>query len=126
MPTRSWCGASCGPMFEASIATRPTQTSWSACSTSTATSRTRASAGSVAKPAAQARASGSDAQLYEAAKGEGQVVLYSSNDVDETQKMIAAFNQKYPGITVKHQRGVRDELTQKALTEFQAKRVSGD
>ncbi len=75
---------------------------------------------------AAASTSGADAQLYAAAKTEGQVVLYSSNDVEETQKIIAAFNKSYPEVTVKHLRGIRDELSQKALTEFQAKRVAGD
>jgi iron(III) transport system substrate-binding protein len=94
-----------------------------ACGGSQSAAPATSSAG--AQPSASTGA-GTDAQLYTAAKAEGQVVLYSSNDVDETQKIIAAFNSKYPGITVKHQRGVRDELSQKALTEFQAKRVSGD
>src|SRR5689334_11897400 len=79
--------------------------------------------GAAASPPASG---GADAQLYAAAKAEGQMVLYSSNDVDETQKVIAAFNKKYPGVTVKHLRGIRDELSQKALTEFEAKRVAGD
>ena len=80
-----------------------------------------------ASAAGQAKAgTEQEAQLYEAARKEGELVLYSSNNLEDTREAIAGFEKKYPGITVKHVRAVRDELTQKAISEFQAGRVAGD
>lgn len=41
-------------------------------------------------------------KLYQAAKGEGEVVLWSPMDADEVRMLEEAFNQEFPGIKINH------------------------
>jgi iron(III) transport system substrate-binding protein len=57
---------------------------------------------------------------YEAAKNEKQVVWYTSLNVADNEKVIAAFEKKYPGVQVKVNRQSANSILQKVLTERRA------
>lgn len=66
------------------------------------------------------------AQLYEAAKKEGQVVVYAtgtSKDMDSYRKV---FSQAYPGIEIKEWMGTNEQIIEKMITEFKAGKVNAD
>src|SRR6059036_2151595 len=44
------------------------------------------------------------ARLYEAAKTEGKVAVYSSMNSDDGKKVFGAFKVKFPGVEVEHTR----------------------
>jgi ABC-type Fe3+ transport system substrate-binding protein len=68
-----------------------------------------------------------DDALYDAAKKEGQVVWYTSLIVNQAVRpLIAAFNKKYPGITVKYSRADSGPNAVKVMDEARAGRVVGD
>src|SRR5437762_11952933 len=49
-------------------------------------------------------------RLYEAAKSEGKVALYSSMNTDDAKKVFPAFEAKFPGVKVEHTRASRELL----------------
>ncbi|MFE5916604.1 ABC transporter substrate-binding protein [Streptomyces sp. NPDC056468] len=63
-------------------------------------------------------ASASTGELVAAAKKEGQVTVYSAQDLTSLNNLAKAFEAKYPGIDVKTVRGVDGDLGVKVETEF--------
>ncbi len=57
---------------------------------------------------------------YEAAKSEKQAVWYTSLNVADNEKIIAAFTKKYPGVDVNVNRQSANSVLQKVLTERRA------
>ncbi|WP_030664936.1 ABC transporter substrate-binding protein [Streptomyces cellulosae] len=57
-------------------------------------------------------------QLVAAAKKEGQITVYSAQDLTSLNNLAKAFETKYPGIDVKTVRGVDGDLGVKVETEF--------
>ncbi len=66
------------------------------------------------------------AQLYEAAKKEGQLTVYSSGTSKELDEYRKVFSKSYPGIEVKEYMGTTEQIIEKMLTEFKAGRVNAD
>ena len=64
--------------------------------------------------------------VYEAARKEGKVVVWSSLDVATNQGVAAKFAAKYPGITVEPFKILADTAVERLLTEAQAGRVNAD
>src|SRR5262245_35949579 len=60
------------------------------------------------------------ANWYEAAKGEKQALLYTSLNVEDAEKLTAAFAKKYPGVSVTVNRQSANSVLQKVLTERRA------
>jgi ABC-type Fe3+ transport system substrate-binding protein len=68
-----------------------------------------------------------DSALYEAAKKEGTVVWYTTLIVNQAVRpLIAAFNKKYPGITVRFSRANSGPTALKIMNEARAGRVQAD
>ena len=57
-------------------------------------------------------------KLVAAAKKEGQITIYSAQDLTALNNLAKAFEAKYPGIKVKTVRGVDGDLGVKVETEF--------
>jgi len=57
------------------------------------------------------------ANWYDAAKGEKQVLWYTSLNVEDSEKLIAAFTKKYPGVEVTVNRQSANSVLQKIMTE---------
>ena len=57
---------------------------------------------------------------YQAAKSEKQAVWYTSLNVADNEKIIAAFTKKYPGVDVNVNRQSANSVLQKVLTERRA------
>ncbi len=70
-------------------------------------------------------ASAADAVDVEAAKKEGRVVWYSSTPIDQANKIVAIFEQKY-GVTVELFRASGSELLRRFNTELDAGQVAAD
>ncbi|MET0583436.1 MAG: hypothetical protein ABW099_01055 [Candidatus Binatia bacterium] len=66
-----------------------------------------------ALPTAQFSAAASKEQWIEGAKKEGEVILYASMNLEETNTMIARFEQKYPFVKVKVNRTDSEKLLTK-------------
>jgi iron(III) transport system substrate-binding protein len=60
------------------------------------------------------------ARLYEAAKAEGSVAIYSSMNTDDAKKVFPKFEEKFPGIKVVHTRASGEVLTTRVVTEKKA------
>ena len=60
------------------------------------------------------------ARLYEAAKTEGKVAVYSSMNSDDGKKVFGAFKAKFPGVEVEHTRASGEVLTTRVVTEKKA------
>ena len=76
----------------------------------------------VVLPVATARA----ATLEDAAKTEGEVVLYSSLNNEQIVTLVDAFKKKYPNIKPSFYRGTSDRVLQRAVTESKAGRFAVD
>jgi iron(III) transport system substrate-binding protein len=61
-----------------------------------------------------------DPALYERARKEGQVLVYSSFNAAEMVSLKNAFEKKYPGVKVEHLRLAGAKLMQRILAEHQA------
>jgi iron(III) transport system substrate-binding protein len=68
----------------------------------------------------------SDGASIEAAKREGEVVVYASMNLAEAHTMIAEFEKRYPFIKVKLNRTGSEKLLTKVLTEARAKKTFAD
>src|SRR6266480_5484736 len=79
-----------------------------------------------ALPTAQFSAAASKEQWIEGAKKEGEVILYASMNLEETNTMIARFEQKYPFVKVKVNRTDSEKLLTKILIEARAKKSFAD
>ncbi|HEX9265756.1 MAG TPA: extracellular solute-binding protein, partial [Candidatus Binatia bacterium] len=75
---------------------------------------------------AQFCAAASKEQWIEGAKKEGEVILYASMNLEETNTMIARFEQKYPFVKVKVNRTDSEKLLTKILIEARAKKSFAD
>jgi iron(III) transport system substrate-binding protein len=64
--------------------------------------------------------------LYQAAKTEGKVVLYTSGDTVEMQKMLKAFEARYPGVKTEFYRAGSGTVLEKLMSEHEAKIYSAD
>ncbi len=68
----------------------------------------------------------SAAQILDAAKKEGKLMIYTSLNADEFDVVLKDFSAKYPDIKVEFYRGDSESVTQKGLTEFRAKAYLAD
>jgi len=59
-------------------------------------------------------------RLYELAKAEGTVAIYSSMNNDDAKKVFPLFEQKFPGLKVQHTRASGEDLVTKVVTEKKA------
>jgi len=59
-------------------------------------------------------------RLYEAAKTEGKVAIYSSMNTDDAKKVFPVFEAKFPGVKVEHTRASGEVLTTRVVTEKKA------
>src|SRR5438128_207621 len=59
-------------------------------------------------------------RLYELAKAEGTVAIYSSMNNDDAKKVFPLFEQKFPGVKVQHTRASGEDLVNKVVTEKRA------
>jgi len=75
---------------------------------------------------AQFSAAASMEQWIEGANKEGEVILYASMNLEETNTMIARFEQKYPFVKVKVNRTDSEKLLTKILIEARAKKSFAD
>src|SRR5207249_5006639 len=73
-----------------------------------------------AKPTATESPDAVMARLYEAAKSEGKVAIYSSMNTDDAKKVFPVFEAKFPGVKVEHTRASGEVLTTKVVTEKKA------
>src|SRR2546425_1197250 len=55
-------------------------------------------------------------RLYELAKAEGTVAIYSSMNNDDAKKVFPLFEQKFPGLKVQHTRASGEDLVTKVVT----------
>ena len=60
------------------------------------------------------------ARLYEAAKTEKEVQIYSSMNADDGKKVFPKFEEKFPGVKVVHTRASGEVLTTRVVTEKKA------
>jgi iron(III) transport system substrate-binding protein len=79
-------------------------------------------------PAELAAYTGSDREkiLLEGAKREGKVVWYTTLATDQNKQIAAAFEKKYPGVSVDTFRTGSSALAQRLLTESKARRHIAD
>lgn len=79
-----------------------------------------------APPSASASAAPSEsaadrmARLYEAAKAEKTVALYSSLNSDDAKVILPKFEARYPGVKVDHTRSTGEQLVTKVVTEVKS------
>ena len=59
-------------------------------------------------------------RLYEAAKAEGKVALYSSLNTDDAKVILPKFEARYPGVKVDHTRSTGEQLVVRVVTEQKA------
>jgi len=60
------------------------------------------------------------AGLFDAAKVEGKLALYSSMNTDDAKRILPKFEARFPGIKVEHTRAPKDKLVQRIVTERRA------
>ena len=66
------------------------------------------------------------AGLYEKAKQEGGLIVYSVWDVEHIVKILEAFSKRFPGIKTTYWQGRNPEIVTRVLTELQGNRQSVD
>lgn len=116
----------------AACSSKPANVS-SAPSTSSAGGKEEAAKGSEAQKKTEktvaeiAQYQGKDREqmLIEGAKKEGVVNLYTSMNVEDAKRIVAAFEKKY-GIKLNMWRGLSDEVSKRVIEEARAKRVEMD
>ena len=67
-----------------------------------------------------------DQKIYEAAKQEGALTIYTSAQVKDMGAIVAGFEKKYPGIKVEIWRASSEKVLQRAITEARAGRNTMD
>lgn len=79
-------------------------------------------------PAATPTPSDADvaAKLYEAAKKEGEVMVYTPGTTQEWEELAAEFSKKFPGIKATAFSGTSEAIRDKVLTEARAKKTIGE
>lgn len=68
---------------------------------------------------------GSD-ELIAAAKEEGELLIYTANQLESEQQLVASFNQQFPEITVEIVRSPGSRLFERIRTEAAANQLSAD
>lgn len=81
---------------------------------------------SLAGPRLGLAAEDSVATLYDAAKREGKLTYYATDNVDVTNRVLAKFSQLYPGIKVEALRLASGQMAQRFLSEYGAGNFSAD
>ena len=66
------------------------------------------------------------ASIYEAAKKEGKIIIWSSLDVEMQQKQFEAFSKKYPGIAIEAFKIPPGPAVERAIVESRAGKLSVD
>ncbi len=66
------------------------------------------------------------AQLYEAAKKEGKVLLYTTGTTREADDYKKPFEAKYPGVEVEYFTGTSEEIVNRFMAEARAGKTLGD
>ncbi len=64
--------------------------------------------------------------LYAGAKAEGKVTWYTSLAGESYKKLAAAYEARYPGVSVESYRATRQEMSARILAESQAQRYIAD
>jgi iron(III) transport system substrate-binding protein len=64
--------------------------------------------------------------LYEGAKREGTMTYYASDDVNITERVIAAFSEVYPGIKINYLRLASAQMGQRVAAEYGAGNFAAD
>lgn len=77
-------------------------------------------AATAASPSAAESPAARMARLYEAAKAEGKIALYSSMNNDDAKIVLPKFEQQFPGIKVDHTRATGEQLVTRLITEQRA------
>ncbi len=67
-----------------------------------------------------------DQKIYEAAKKEGALTIYTSAQIKDMGAIVDAFKKKYPGIKVEIWRASSEKVLQRAVTEARAGRNTMD
>ncbi|HEX6632639.1 MAG TPA: extracellular solute-binding protein [Usitatibacter sp.] len=67
-----------------------------------------------------------DQKLYDAAKKEGALTIYTSAQIKDMGAIVDAFKKKYPGINVEIWRASSEKVLQRAITEARAGRNTMD
>ena len=67
-----------------------------------------------------------DQKIYEAAKKEGSVTIYTSAQIKDMGAIAKAFEKKYPGVKVEIWRASSEKVLQRAVTEARAGRNTMD
>ncbi len=109
-------GAACAP-----AAAPPTPTPTKAPSGGAATPKPAGAASPAALKPEEWRA-----QIYEAAKKEGQVVVYQTGTTKEVDEYRKVFSKTYPGVEIKDWVGTGEQIIEKMVTEFKAGKVNAD
>src|SRR5262249_42155182 len=65
-------------------------------------------------------------KLYEGAKKEGELTIYTSAQTDDMGALVSAFEKKYPGIKVSVWRSSSEKVLQRSLTEARGNRHTMD
>jgi iron(III) transport system substrate-binding protein len=65
-------------------------------------------------------------KLYEAAKAEGTLSLYSSMNLDDARVVLPEFEKAFPGVKVEHVRATGEVLQQRLITEIKGGKVLAD
>jgi iron(III) transport system substrate-binding protein len=86
----------------------------------TAIATPTATATASAKPSASESPDQVMARLYDLAKAEKEVQIYSSMNSDDGKKVFPKFEEKFPGLKVVHTRASGEVLTTKVVTEKKA------
>lgn len=82
--------------------------------------------GSTTTTAPTAAATAASNALYEAAKKEGKVVFYASDDASARQRLQQAFSAVYPGIEIQNQEGQGRDARERIIAEKAANKVLAD
>src|SRR5262247_2116567 len=64
--------------------------------------------------------------LYAGAKAEGKITWYTSLAGESYKKLAAAFEAKYPGVTIESYRATRQEMGARIMAESQSQRYIAD
>jgi ABC-type Fe3+ transport system substrate-binding protein len=115
----------CGPGAPPPPTAAPAPAKPTAAPVATPTAAAKPTAAATAAPAAvdlKAEMAG----LYEEAKKEGALVLYSSMNLDDARLILPAFEKAYPGIKIDHVRATGETLQQRVITETRGGKVLGD
>jgi iron(III) transport system substrate-binding protein len=65
-------------------------------------------------------------QLYDAARQEGEITLYSSNNIDDMRHVLDRFMARYPGVKANHVRASSEDLVRRLVTETRGGRTLAD